>query len=162
MTNELIEEIKGCLSATAKRLMAKQAGNREWTHECLHELAELGRKEKYGVCPWPGNMKGEWLYDLIWYAETDEEVWPKRMSKVVMVLESEWSHHMEEVRYDFQKLIQAKAQIKVMIYENLDGAYEELKKDIGAFECKDGEETYLFANLKSNDFDFKVYSPASK
>ena len=100
---EIIKNIRKALDEVVTNLRGKGVGNRKWTHDCLMRLAVLGKDDGYGVCPYPESMRGEWLYDLIWYSEEESE-WPKRLKDVVLVLESEWSTSLGEIRYDFQNL----------------------------------------------------------
>lgn len=155
-----IKRIKDSLDSIAKKLVASNAGTKQWTCECLYALASLGVDDGYGVCPHPSNMRGAWLYDLIWYKEEkNDTIWPKRITDVVLALESEWSPYLGEIRYDFQKLIQAKAQLKMLICGDIgESGIKALEDDIEAFEPKDSSETYLFAVYNSGKrmFEYKT------
>ena len=144
-----------------KQLVAYNiVSNRTWTHTLLRNLAELGVSKEFGVCPWPESMKGSWLYDLIWYVKEVNGEWPLRIRDVILALELEWSPYLCDIRYDFQKLVQAKSRIKVMLCRMLaDGEMEELKKDIEAFTRKDESETYLLVlyNSKHMTLDYWEY-----
>ena len=157
----LIGWIMSSLNVVARRLSADvNVGNKEWTHECLKTLATLGLDIGYGVCPWPETMKGEWLYDLIWYMEEKSD-WPNRMTDVALVLESEWAENMGDIRYDFQKLVQAKSRLKMLISRNLSvEEFKELKRDIECFQRKDESEIYIFAMYVSDKVDpfrYEIY-----
>jgi len=112
-------------------------------------------------------MRGEWLYDMIWYKEIkdetdDKDIWPNRMSDVVLVAESEWSSSISEIRYDFQKLIQANARIKLLVCDGVnEDEYASLVKDIELFEHRDPQERYLFAIYDGRDgvkkFHYRYY-----
>ena len=158
---ELIGQVCTTLNNAVKQLIADNiASNRAWTHTLLLNLVELGVSNEYGVCPWPESMKGSWLYDLIWYVEEAEGECPLRIRDVILALESEWSLYLCDIRYDFQKLVQAKSRIKVMLCRMLaDGEMEELKKDIETFARKDESETYLlvFCNSKHRALDYWEY-----
>jgi len=170
--NKVIERIKDTLNQAAENAKAKSCMNRGWTRECLHGLAKLGNECDCATCPEVSTMKGEWLYDMIWYKEIedgtdDRDIWPKRMSDVVLVAESEWSNWIGDIRYDFQKLVQAKAQIKLLICEGVnDDEYASLVKDIESFEHRDPQERYLFAIYDGRDgvkkFDYKYYPDCEK
>jgi hypothetical protein len=59
--------------------------------------------------------EGEWLYDMVWFT-TDAGMFIQQ----AMVLESEWGpggrvQHAAEVDDDFQKLVQARADVRVWI-----------------------------------------------
>ena len=156
---EVIKNIKKALDEVVANLRDKGVGNRKWTHDCLMRLALLGKDNGYGVCPYPESMRGEWLYDLIWYSEEESE-WPKRLKNVVLVLESEWSTSLGEIRYDFQKLVQAKSWLKVLVCQDLnEEMMKELIADIEAFESKTMSEIYLFASYDNAEgmFKYKTY-----
>lgn len=151
----LAGDVMRILNNVASELAPKGASNGEWTRKCLQKLARYGREKFRGVCPWPDNMKGEWLYDLIWYTETDEDVLPKRMKAVVLTLESEWSHDIWDIRYDFQKLIQAKSLLKVLVCEELsDESMRSLCADIDVFDEKNDSEVYMFASYSIGEKKF--------
>ena len=152
----LIGCIESRLDETARRLQTKGvAGNKDWTHDCLKAIAGLGMDIGYGACPDPANMKGEWLYDLIWYTEEKSD-WPNRMTDVVLVLESEWSQKLSDIRYDFQKLVQAKSRLKMLISNSLSvEEFDMLKSDIECFQQKDGFEIYIFAMWVGGDEPFR-------
>jgi len=142
----MVTKIKKALDEVVTNLQGKGAGNRIWTYDCLKSLALLGASEEYGVCPYPESMRGAWLYDLIWYLEEDS-IWPNRLKDVILVLESEWSTSLGEIRYDFQKLVQAKSWLKVLICQDMNNDMKhELIADIEAFESKNMSEIYLFAS----------------
>ena len=95
-------------------------------------------------------MKGEWLYDLIWYREEKRGVL-NLMTDVVLALDSEWSTYFEDIRYDFQKLVQAKSRLKMLISRELtDGESAMLKEDIECFQRKGESEIYIFAMWVGN------------
>ena len=157
----LIGCIESTLDRAAKGLIDdNKTGNKEWTHDCLSAIAQLGFDIGYGACPDASNMKGEWLYDLIWYMEEESE-WPKRMTDVVLVLESEWSSNLCDIRYDFQKLVQAKSRLKMLISRDLSNTgLDELKRDIESFIGKDESEIYIFAmyeGCRDNPFRYETY-----
>ena len=92
-------------------------GNTQWTHAVLTNLCKLGQSLNFST--WASRVPsdycdgGEWLYDACWLGR-DGSRW-----SVPMVAECEWLH-MEEVKSDFQKLILARALVKVMV---CDGAF---------------------------------------
>ena len=141
--DELIEGIKVCLADAARHLAEEgRMSNREWTKACLGKLSSLG-EDRYGYQAAPCSRCGEhgWLYDLIWWEGEDGS-----MTDLILALESEWSWSAREVRYDFQKLVQARARIKVLISDAL--SFEEcgvLISDINNFKQNENDGVYLFA-----------------
>jgi hypothetical protein len=109
---------------------------------------------------------GEWLFDLTWYQEEHE--W--RMRRVVLVMESEWNRGPDEQRTDFQKLLVAKAEIKLFVFQENTEDDVSSKADgfvemINAFDDGSPKEIYLFAGLvldqKPKYFKFYSFLPGS-
>ena len=162
----LIGVIEITLNAAGKELSGN-GSNAAWTKKCLNALATLGQDIGYGVCPQPPELKGEWLYDLIWYTEEECE-WPNHVTDVVLALESEWSQRLSDIRYDFQKLVQAKSRLKMLISRELTKEeFAMLKQDIECFQRKDEFEIYIFAmwsgiNDKDKPFRYEIYRSDKK
>lgn len=155
--SECVKRIKECLADTAKDLVkAGRMTNKDWTHECLRALADLGEKEfGYQAAPCPRCGEHGWLYDLIWWKGEKGG-----MTDLILALESEWSPSIRFVRYDFQKLVQARARIKVLISDALSpDDRKTLISDVDNFEQNDKDGVYLFAvfngdKAKPNEFAF--------
>ena len=164
----LFEEIKECLTDAATELSSSNHYScQQWTVEILKRLALLGAQNRQGlscgVAPNSENKIGEWLYDLVWWENLIDKDGIERMGDVILVLESEWSRASFDLRYDFQKLIQAKAHLKVFISDKLDDYMESLlRADVECFAQKDADEAdrYLFAiyDYKQKNFYFKSLS----
>lgn len=151
-----VKRIKECLANTAKYLVeAGRMANKDWTHECLGALADLGEKE-FGCHAAPCRRCGDagWLYDLIWWKGENDS-----MTDLILALESEWSSSIRFVRADFQKLVQARARIKVLISDALKNEdCQTLIADINNFEQNDNDGVYLFAMYNGNSKTFEFYS----
>ena len=81
------------------------------------------------------------------------------LNKLLLVVESEWSTSPYEIKYDFEKLLVAKCDVKVMITQS-DQAKSIVKKGIIQYSSrKDRSEVYLLANYNANkqDFDFQQF-----
>ena len=63
-------------------------GLREWTRQVIHALIELGTERGYMPYPTPCLRRGEWLYDVIWLRENENE----RVMSVPLVAKIEWWH----------------------------------------------------------------------
>ena len=154
---QIVEAIKECLANTAKDLVkAGRMRNKDWTHECLGALADLGEKRfGYQAAPCPRCGEHGWLYDLIWWKSENGG-----MTDLILALESEWSSSIRFVRADFQKLVQARARIKVLISDALSSEDRRtLISDIDNFEQNDNDGVYLFVmyngdKAKPNEFAF--------
>lgn len=153
--NLIINQIKGILTELAEKEYENNIGNRQWTRYILKHLKDLGHEFGFEVCPDTDNGNSEWLYDMIWY--TSEEGFLKGIS---FVMESEWSYGYDCVRYDFEKLLQADAQLKLMICCHKNGeadiAYfkEYFSKAIEKYHVDTPKSRYIFAILK-DWFPFK-------
>lgn len=111
---------------------------------------------------------GEWLFDLIVLDCDNDNV----LSKVPLVLESEWKGrsnkelYKKNIRDDFEKLLVARAEHRVIIFESDNNDEKEeiirqLRNFIEQFKDSKKDDRYLFACCKKNKnvwkFDFLVY-----
>lgn len=108
------------------------------THHVMRVFDELGRSLGYEV-------EIGWLYDMTWYVE-EERV----MSDLPMILECEWDHgprHRDEVDSDFQKLVQARADVRVWISASPKPAshIENCERQIRLFSGSLPGDRYIFA-----------------
>lgn len=95
-----------------------EVSNEKWTRDVLTTICLAGKElnctvganPRY-VCP--DNRDGtEWLYDVYWL-EYDDEGW---VASMPLAGESEWGGR-DKADYDFQKLLVARATVRVMVYE---------------------------------------------
>jgi hypothetical protein len=132
--------------------------NSEWTRRLKEEIGDLGITNGWKVCTagFEGRFDQEWLYDLTWYRNDAEG----RLCDVGLVLESEWDHDYPSIKVDFEKLLLAKAPLKVMVFEGYDknvGALAaSLKDGIRAFRTRDESEMYLLAGFNINKFKMEI------
>ena len=130
-------------------------GNPEWTEKVLTTLCKLGRR----LCctAWASHVPnehrdgGEWLYDVSWCkCDTDG-----RLISVPMVAECEWGA-LERVKYDFEKLLLARAAVRVMVYsawyardsdEPAEVINKELLKHVRTFNGARGDTYLLIAHV---------------
>ena len=82
----------------------------EWTEKVLTTLCKLG--ERLGYTAWATGAPKEWLYDVSW-SNCDA---CGRLISVPMVAECEWGN-LGEIAYDFEKLLLARATVRVMVYD---------------------------------------------
>ncbi|MBA4196515.1 MAG: hypothetical protein C0459_03070 [Chitinophaga sp.] len=136
-------------------------GDRLWTKELKKRIAKLGLDEKYQVATsgFKDTYEPEWLFDLTWYSEDDF----KRLKKLHLVVESEWDRKYSGIKYDFEKLLIAKADLKLLIcqssHDNLNELFLKFEDAINAFSNTKGDR-YLFAVLDSDSerkFYFKTH-----
>lgn len=105
--------------------------------------------------------RGEWLYDVVWRRHDT----CGRLTAVPLVAECEWLHP-REIEKDFEKLLVARASVRLMIYR---GKYEgsrvtaeRLTSHVEAFSAPNVEEGWLLAAWKRVDvnpwFKFKYFT----
>ena len=97
----------------------------EWTSGVLSALARAGEHFGYRVAPsrvadteQKDRDWGEWLYDLVWFDMDENESWEsKNRWSVPLVAECEWKTVKWEIQQDFEKLLLARAALRVMVYD---------------------------------------------
>ena len=95
------------------------ATNGEWTEAVETELCRIGRSFGYEVYANPRYVPererdgGEWLYDVTWLEYDRRDT--GELTDAPLVAESEWGDlpHIED---DFEKLLLARAGVRVMIF----------------------------------------------
>lgn len=95
----------------------------------------------------------EWLYDFHWRQTTNKF----RIKSLPLVVESE-TGNKDEVLLDFLKLIQSRAEVRLMIYNcPEDGIVEEMIEMINAFDGTQAGDFYLFAEWRSSQIHWKEH-----
>jgi hypothetical protein len=143
--------IRGELERIASSAM--KSGNyrdREWTRQIKEMLCELGVRLKCDVSAagCPGATDGEWVFDLAWSRSEGS-----RFLRLPFAMESEWSTSPYDILWDFGKLIIAKADLKLFVFQQRteDEMTEMMNKLHGAiddFEVKIPGEHYLLAGYR--------------
>lgn len=100
----------------------------EYVEARVEELIKIGELDHNSV-DMSCFRNCEWLYDLIWYKESDAECY--MITDFELAMESEWSYDRNEakikgvpyaaVKYDFQKLVVSTARINVLIFRERNG-----------------------------------------
>ena len=137
---------------------ADQWGGGEWTVAVLTALCQAGREHALWVTATSSVPEehrdgyGEWLYDACWCAH-DEEDWFLRLE---MAAESEWAN-MDHIIEDFQKLLVARAILRVMVFDArwLEGEMramaETLQSHVNHFRERSTGDTYLLVGYNQNN-----------
>lgn len=153
---DLVRDIIATIKSLPDRLPFGAGGGTEWTALLKSELRRLGHEHKYLVSPCPNDGNKEWLYDLVWFRNDSNN----QLREVALVLESEWSKDEWHIQEDFEKLLVAKAQIKVMVFESdlskLSERWCLLKSGIRVFEKQSPDETYILAGFKTEGHEFEI------
>ena len=154
------EEITDVVWRTLEDLTTPIAASRgQWTRDVKTALGAAGRAHGYWVCA--GGLprdsaaadSGEWLYDLCWlsYQPGGDEF----LVDANLVVESEWTggEYLDE---DFQKLLLARATVRLMIFDggnpaSADQTASRLARQVAVFRYTRDDDTWLFAAWVTND-----------
>ncbi|MBN9382336.1 MAG: hypothetical protein J0H74_16325 [Chitinophagaceae bacterium] len=109
-------EIEICHSlrkSAADLWAAGHKDNTTWTEAIKRLLIDLGKKSGYQICTsgFPNETEPGWLYDLVWYQENEQ----RYLLDVPLVVESEWNENYGHIKFDFEKLIAARANHRLMV-----------------------------------------------
>lgn len=110
------------------------------------------RASSYPACR-PGG--GEWLWDMAWLRRAANG----DLSEVVLACEGEWATQKVKIDEDFQKLLAAKASIRLMIFEKdtpalLRAAMEDLRKQATTFRLVAHGDRYVLSGLDLQSYQF--------
>ena len=127
MLDNLEKQIASTLDQIADKDQ-KEGGisDRQWTELIKEGLCILGQSLKYDVSAagCTGAKTGEWMFDLIWASSKDDF-----FMEMPLAVECEWSMDIDQQVWDFEKLLIAKAQHKLFIFQH--GSESEVKNVIG-------------------------------
>ena len=89
-----------------------------WSRKIKTSLCDVGNNLGYYVCANRVNIEcanhGEWLYDVTWIEYEEDRIPATRLKEIPFVTECEWVNN-QDVKEDFEKLLQARAGIRLMI-----------------------------------------------
>ena len=119
-----------------------------WTKAIETKLCEIGQGFGFQVgakVPETNRDRREWLYDVTWL-ECDRD---GRVIEASLVAECEWKEP-REINYDFDKLLLARAGVRLMVYDGNYGAgskwiAEQLATRVRKFNCSTAEDIWLLA-----------------
>lgn len=137
----IIDDIRQVLNGVcAEATHNSISSDKEWTDCIFGKLSSLCRKLGYNCCcSRVPHTEPEWLFDMLWYKYDESD----RLASIPFILECEWSRDMVKVKYDFEKLLVAKADFKMLITQ-IDFRCD-FEEGIKAFPKKDQNEIYLSA-----------------
>jgi len=107
----------------------------------------------------------EWLYDMHWYLDGDE---PYTTTTVPLVMECEWNPVLRGeklkvpfsgIKYDFQKLLLANAELRLMIFKvrktiDLENLYHYFRKNIENYKHLPNGSEFLFISFPKDQKTF--------
>ena len=153
--NEIVNSLVDAI-VSLPTIIGSNRSNTVWTSVIKKVVAEQGVSLKHSVCTsgFGGEYDPEWLYDLVWYREDAE----KHLSGVYLVLECEWQTDYNAMKYDFEKLLLAKAPVKIMVFQHWNAKKAEifgrLKESIVRFASAMPDETYVLMGFNNDAFCF--------
>ena len=127
---QIIKSIQNALNALIRDPKLKDPDNDKiWTRKIKSSLCVVGYKLGYYACANKVNFKfanngkniadrGEWLYDVTWIKYEENRNDNTDIKEIPFVAECEWGGN-QKVRGDFQKLLQARAGIRLFICHGL-------------------------------------------
>ena len=130
----------------------------EWTMAVKTELCRIGRSFGYKVYANPKFVAererdgGEWLYDVTWL---QYETGGGELIEAPLVAECEW-HKKQEIENDFEKLLLARAGVRVMIVDaggkpGSERIAKLLDGKVKKFEASLADDAWLLAAWESNE-----------
>lgn len=132
-------------------ILGSCSGNAEWTEHVVRRLTLLSKTFRVDAAargqPSPAKY-GEWLYDICWY-QMDDCGADNCLKRVVLAGECEWN--AAECDVDFQKLLQARADLRLWIFQPRDASRNIPRwvanyiRNIKTFEGSLPGDQYLFA-----------------
>jgi hypothetical protein len=150
----IADEIQRLLDRHSVKELLRETIRDQRTKVVKECLCALGRQRGYRVAASGCAADDpEWLYDMVWLTLSDDN---RRLIRQTMVMESEWqwpsNSEAAEVDLDFQKLVQAKADVRVWIFATPNDEIRlrhiaNCKKQIEEFTGTSPKDEYLFISL---------------
>lgn len=114
MINDIMTTLKKATDSLVKEGISGQ--HHIWTGRILSELTQLSNQKGFRVFTKPNEADrtvNEWLYDFVAYTGPS----PIEVEKIEFVMESEFSTNVNDILYDFYKLLHCKCRLKVMFFK---------------------------------------------
>lgn len=136
-----------CENFNKDHALSQDSSTPKWTEAILKYFFELG-KDDYEVYTNPKVIReseGSYLVDLCWSKKTGKK--HRDYRGLDLILESEWSTKGKEIMNDFDKLIDVKSLLKVMVIcveeRKIGDILQKMTKAIGSSRIKFKDENYL-------------------
>ncbi|HQY04816.1 MAG TPA: hypothetical protein PLQ52_02010 [Lacunisphaera sp.] len=134
----------------------------DWTQAVKKSFTKLGLAHHWGICANVSikheDVHKEWLFDLTWFSSPEN-----RLNKLGLVLESEWEKGIEAIKYDFEKLLIARAPYKVVLFDATDMErprfINELKEIVRGYSEHAANEVYFLAAYNGGRFVVDIVRP---
>ena len=151
LKDEIINEVRKALDAMLRNNEAKTTP--ESTSAVKGALCKWSLRRGFYPCA-SGmkeleNVHAEWLYDVTCLKYGDD-----CLKRTILVAECEWGED-QEIDKDFKKLLLARADVRLMIFEcgagQVNGIIERFYRYINEFDQTQPDDTYLFAAFINNE-----------
>lgn len=155
-------EIVAGLRSIPERALSRDWSDARWTREVKRVVGEIGSRHGFDVCAsgWPKLFESEWVFDLVWYRNDKDN----HLVSVPVVLECEWQLSFDAIKYDFEKLLVARAFLRVFVQQGrtkaaVDEVQRKLITLVSKFDGSARGDRYLFAgyDFKTTEFSFRPF-----
>lgn len=139
------------------------SGNSIWTFQLKKRIANLGYRlgHKVSVGTLGADCTGEWMYDIIWFVEDNNQC----LVKVPLIVECEWDKSYSGIKYDFEKLLIGNAEKKLMICQaretEIENLFIKLENAIQRFQGRENDR-FLIVILNCTTDDIFYYRAITK
>ncbi|AGW15101.1 hypothetical protein [Megalodesulfovibrio gigas] len=143
-----VEAIQDFFSSKLSRLLQdeKWEYDRQWTDAIHKHMAGIGKKR--GLLVYASKSRcaeadgPEWLYDHHWRVQNEDGA----LVSTPLVMEIEWGND-EKIIEDFLKLVQARAALRVMVFQrnDVEGMIERLIAMAKTFDGSQRGDKWIFA-----------------
>lgn len=152
--DELITAVRTALDAIFRR-----RGDLNWTAEVKQALITACRECVQDAELYAGSVENaadglEWLYDVTCLVYHDDAY----LKRIPLVAESEWGNP-QAIFYDFEKLLLARADVRVMVFDGgywgeEENKFETLARYITRCDRTEPGDTYLLAAYTDAGFEY--------
>lgn len=147
------------VKSAVRRAVVVVAGHAPGLCICAHGLEERDNVQDF-------DHQREWLFDIacLQYAgqhiEKDINYFDRPLKKVLLVGECEWGRE-RMIHNDFEKLLLARADMKLMVYDGEqmpeENKFSVLRNFVSRFGHTHADDAYLFVARAGNHFQFDHY-----
>ena len=130
-----------------------------WTKLIKLGLRSLGQELGHDVSAFGLEKSSEWMFDLMWSRQTEDDYF----ERVALAVEIEWKMDEENIFRDFEKLLVAKAPLKLMVFQQASkggvaARVKNLTRAIRKFKGKFASERYLIAgySCETSTFHYSI------
>jgi hypothetical protein len=153
-----LDEIERAIQAVLQSIPASESTSGDnlyrraaWTRAIKEKLRALAQKFKCHA------VEGEWLYDLCWYEMTKGEA--GYLLRVPLVMECEWTPD-SDMDGDFQKLVQARAEHRLWIFQaatadDIERYFDRCREQVATFRGSERADRYLMAGVDRARREFR-------